>query len=71
MIYSNYELIEMMNCETCFYADQEKLKEAKKFHDLKMWGKCSDIKGACTFPHKRNLEFPKKEVVICHNHKEK
>jgi len=54
---SNYEVHKMMKCESCYYADEDKIEEMKKHHDNKEWDKCSEVKGSCDFPFNRDLEM--------------
>lgn len=65
MSMSHYEVQVMLGCLECKYADQDKLKEMKKFHDQEDWINCGNVKGSCTFPSKRDLQKNEDGTLTC------
>lgn len=70
MSLSNWELAEIMKCPSCFYADQDKLKKMKEYHDKEQWADCGKVLGSCTFPYKRRMIFRKGRPPKCIEYKE-
>ena len=65
MSQSNYEVQVMLGCLKCEFADQTKLEEMKKFHDQEDWINCSNVRGSCTFPFKRDMQKNKDGTLTC------
>ena len=66
MSMSHYEGQVMLGCLDCDFADEEKLKKIKKFHDQEKWIECSSILGSCRFPFKRDLRRNEDGITTCH-----
>jgi len=65
MSLSNYECKVILGCIGCYFVDQEKIEQMKKYHDQEDWVNCGKVIGSCNYPFRLDIQSNDDGTMTC------